>query len=143
MKRTLLAAFALVALAPLAAAPLRAQGWVVIVNSANPVSDLSKDDVSKLMLKKTPKWKTGQEVFPIEFGNDAIKETFSKAVHGRPSAAIKSYWQQQLFAGKDVPPPEMALEKDVIGFVRANPNAIGYVSAGADLGTGVKVVAVH
>jgi hypothetical protein len=37
----------------------------------------------------------------------------------------------------------MALEKDVIGFVRANPNAIGYVSAGADLGTGVKVVAVH
>jgi ABC-type phosphate transport system substrate-binding protein len=130
-------------LALVPAARLHAQGWVVIVNSQNPISELSKDDVSKLMLKKTDKWKSGADVFPIDFGNESVKDAFCKAVHGRPASAIKSYWQQQLFAGKEVPPPEMTSEKDVIGFVRSNPNAIGYVSATADLGSGVKVVAVH
>jgi ABC-type phosphate transport system substrate-binding protein len=143
MKRTLLGLAATLLLALVPSSPLRAQGWVVIVNAQNPVTEMSRDDVSRLMLKKTAKWKTGADVFPIDLGNETVKDAFCKAVHGRPASAIKSYWQQQLFAGKDVPPPEMAAEKDVIGFVRANPNAIGYVSASADLGPGVKVVAVH
>jgi hypothetical protein len=57
--------------------------------------------------------------------------------------AIASYWQQQIFAGKDVPPPEQATEADVLAFVRDNAGAVGYVAAGTALGAGVRAVTVR
>jgi hypothetical protein len=32
------------------------------------------------------------------------REGFSKEVHGRSVTAIKSFWNQQIFAGRQVPP---------------------------------------
>jgi ABC-type phosphate transport system substrate-binding protein len=55
---------------------------------------------------------------------------------------VKSYWQQQIFSGRDVPPPEKQTENDVVAFVRSNPGAIGYVSKGVDIGRGVKALSV-
>ena len=49
-------------------------------------------------------------------------------------AAVKLYWQQAVFSGRDVPPPELDSEQEVVRFVLRNPGAIGYVSDGADIG---------
>jgi ABC-type phosphate transport system substrate-binding protein len=126
------------------AARARAQDYVVVVNEANPVSTLTKDEVSKIFLKKTVKWPSGSSVAPVDqTTGTGAREAFSKAVHDRGAAAIESFWQQQIFAGKDVPPPEKASDADVIAFVRSNPAAIGYVASGAALGAGVKAVAVN
>jgi len=139
MKKLMLAA----AVAALALAPrLEAQSFVVIVNPANPVTAMSKLQVADLVLKRMPKWKTGQEAQPVDYGDAAVREDFSKAVLGKSTSAVKAYWQQQLFAGKLVPPPEMAGERDVVAFVKSNPNAIGYVSKGA-AADGVKIIALQ
>jgi ABC-type phosphate transport system substrate-binding protein len=135
MKRIILslAALALAAAAPRAAS---AQGFVVIVNAAADAS-LSKDEVSKAFLKK------GSALVPVDQSKGAaVRDAFSKAVLGRPASAVATYWQQQIFAGKDVPPPEKGSDADVVAFVKANPKAIGYVSAGAEL-AGVKAVTVQ
>ena len=134
MKRILLTlAAALVAAVPAAA---RAQGFVVIVNSAADAS-LSKDDVSKAFLKK------GSSLVAVDQGKSAgVRDAFSKAVLGRPATAVATYWQQQIFAGKDVPPAEKGSDADVVAFVKANPKAIGYVSASADV-SGVKAVSLQ
>lgn len=138
-------AFVCCAIAALLCAPVgaQAQGFVVIVNANNPVSTLSKDEVSRLFLKKQAKWNGGVEAMPVDLDQDAVKDALCKGIHGRPAAAIKAFWQQQLFAGKDVPPPAMMYERDVIGFVKSNEAAIGYVPAGTDLPAGVKAITVR
>jgi ABC-type phosphate transport system substrate-binding protein len=116
----------------------------VIVNATNPVTAVTRDELSKVFLKKQPTWDNGKPVTPLDLTEDAgAREAFTKAVHRRSVTAVKSYWEQQIFSGRDVPPTEERTETDVVAAVRANPNAIGYVSAGAAAGAaGVKVIGV-
>ena len=130
-----LAGLALALAAP--AARAEAQGYVVVVNAAGPAS-LSKSDVSNAFLKK------GGALVAVDQAKSAkVRDAFSKDVLGRPASAVATYWQQQIFAGKDVPPAEKGSDADVLAFVRGNPKAIGYVVAGTDLGAGVKAVTVQ
>lgn len=139
MKRFLLGVLAVFALAT--ARPARAQGYVVIVNGGNAVKSLSKEQLTSIFLKKTVKWDGGAVIAPVDQDKSSkVRESFTKAVHGRSVSAVDSYWQQQIFAGKDVPPPERDSDADVIAFVKANPNAIGYVSAGSAVPADVKVL---
>lgn len=111
-----------------------AQAYVIVVNEAGPAS-LSKDDVSRIFLKKN------KDLTPVDQQKDAkVRSAFTKAVLGRPISAIISYWQQQIFSGGDSPPVEKGSDADVLAFVRNNPKAIGYVAAGTDLGAGVRAV---
>jgi ABC-type phosphate transport system substrate-binding protein len=136
---------ALVALALLVgAAPVSAQAHVVIVNAANPVTSLKKDKANGIFLRRVSRWDDGRAVMPVNLPRTAsARESFSKAVHGRGVSAIESHWQQQIFAGKEAPPAEREDDAAVIAYVRANPGAIGYVSANANLGGDVKVVTVN
>jgi ABC-type phosphate transport system substrate-binding protein len=126
-----------------APAPSPAQDFAVVVNASNPVSSLSKDEVAKLFLKKTVSWKSGQSAAPVELPATAkVRESFAREVLNKSVAQVRSYWQQQIFSGRDVPPPEKPTEDDVLAYVRANPNAIGYVSRTANIGRGVKIVSL-
>ena len=70
------------------------------------------------------------------------RAVFTKIVHGKPVSAIASYWQQQIFAGREVPPAEKAGDAAVLAFVKANPGAIGYISAGVTA-DGVKLLTIR
>ena len=122
----------------------QAQGFQLVVNAANPVASISADEASKLFLKTAAKWKHGAPAVAVDQPPDTpARAAFSTKVHRRTAAAVFSYWQQQIFSGKDVPPPEKAGDEAVLAFVRANPNAVGYVSTDAALGAGVKRLAVQ
>lgn len=138
MKRIILS---LVAALAFTATDAQAQ-YQVIVNSAAGMTEISAADLSKIFLKKSAKLPSGEAAKPVDMPpSSATREAFSKAVHGRGAAQVESYWQQQIFAGKDVPPDVKGSDADVVAFVSANPGAIGYVSAGASV-SGVKVVKV-
>ncbi len=120
-----------------------AQEFTVIVNAANPLASMPRDDVAKLFLKKTVSWQSGQAASPVELPAAAkAREAFARTVLNKSIPQVKSYWQQQIFSGRDVPPPEKQSENDVVAFVRSNPGAIGYVSKGVDIGRGVKALTV-
>lgn len=130
MTRRLVLIFALVTL--FAPAMSYAQDYQVVVHSANPTDILTKEQLGKMFLKKVLKWDTGTPIVPVDQApGAAVRATFNKVVHAKPASAIASYWQQQIFAGRDVPPAEKASDAAVLAFVKANPGAIGYVSAGA------------
>jgi ABC-type phosphate transport system substrate-binding protein len=120
-----------------------AQGrsYKVIVNPSNPVSSMSREDVSRIFLKKTTKFSDGRGASPVDLPvNSSIRESFSKDVHGKSCSAVDAYWQQLIFSGRDIPPAQKS-ESGALDFVRSNENGIGYVSASA--GTdGVKVISV-
>ena len=118
-----------------------AQSFKVIVNSGNATEELSADQASKIFLKQA-KFPGGAAATPVDQAKSAaVRAEFTKAVHGKSVAAVESYWQQQIFSGKDVPPASKASDDDVVAFVKATPGAIGYVSGAAKV-DGVKVVAV-
>jgi ABC-type phosphate transport system substrate-binding protein len=115
----------------------------VVVNDANPVSSLTHDEVSELFLKKRSTWADGGLVLPIDqLEGSQLREIFTRQVHRKSAAAVRAYWQQRIFSGHDVPPPEKDGDAEVIAFVRKNPRAVGYVSASAAT-AGVKVVGVR
>ena len=118
--------------------------FAVVVSASNPITSISRDQASKLFLKKIPTWDNGRgEVAPVDQPEgSAVREAFTKAVLHKSVSAVKSYWQQQIFSGRGVPPTEKPSDSEVLSFVRSNPNAIGYVSASASVGGGVKVVNV-
>ena len=117
--------------------------YVVIVNKSNNVSGLSKSQVSRMFLKKVFTWKDGTSVKPIDLTpGHKVRQSFSQEIHGRNVYSIKNYWQQMIFAGRDVPPLEKETEKEIIQYVSSNPNAIGYVSSNQSLDQ-VKVVNVN
>jgi ABC-type phosphate transport system substrate-binding protein len=118
-------------------------GYAVVVSAANPVASLTRDQASKLFLKKAPTWSDGREVAPVDQPEGSVvREAFTKGVLRKSVTAVKSYWQQQIFSGRGVPPTERPSDEEVLSFVRGNPAAIGYVSSTAPVGPGVRVVQV-
>jgi len=133
----------LIALALLGPVTAWAADYQVIVHSTNPTDSLTREQLGKMFLKKIPKWDTGTPVLPVDqLPNSSTRAAFTKIVHGKAVSAVASYWQQQIFAGRDVPPAEKAGDAAILAFVKANPGAIGYVSGEATI-DGVKVLAIR
>lgn len=126
--------------------PITAQGssgYVVIVNAENPVSSISKSELSGYLLKKKSKWKHGVSVDPADLDSgSSVRESFSADVHGRSVSSIKNYWQRQIFSGRGVPPPEVGGDAEMIEHVAGSPGGVGYVSSSASIPDEVKRVQV-
>ncbi|HYG62461.1 MAG TPA: hypothetical protein VEL74_07755 [Thermoanaerobaculia bacterium] len=117
--------------------------YVVIVNQENPLSVLPASEVSRIFLKRSERWPNGELILPIDLPEGSpVRESFSKEVHDRSTAAIRAYWQQLIFSGRGLPPPEKASGADIVEYVRSHRGGIGYVSVRTSLGAGVKVLKV-
>ncbi len=118
--------------------------YKIIVHSSNPVSKITRDDLSKIFLKKIKIWEDGNEIHPVDLVYDSpVRKGFSNEIHHRPVSKIKAYWQMQIFSGKDVPPPQLDYEDDVMSFVKSDPGAIGYLSSGTSLNQGhIKIISI-
>ena len=131
------------AMAVFTPASAQAQAYRVIINAENSTASLTKDQLQRVYLKKMTTWSSGAPIVPVDqSARAAVRAEFSQAVLGRDVSAMKNHWQQSLFAGRGAPPVEHASDAQVAAFVAANPNAIGYVSAGARLPEGVKTVEI-
>lgn len=107
----------------------------IIVHASNPTSQLTKEDVSKLFLKKVKRWKESDEaVLPVDLVEDSpVRETFSEEIHGRKISSIKAYWQKQIFSGRGVPPEEKKSDEEVLEYVSEHAGAIGYISESVEI----------
>ena len=118
--------------------------YKIIVNSSNSVSKISREDLSKIFLKKITSWKNGDEIHPVDLVYDSpVRKQFSNEVHQRPVSKVKAYWRMQIFSGKSIPPPQLDFEEDVMSFVKSDPGAIGYLSSGTSINQSrIKIVSI-
>ena len=124
-------------------APAQQSQFKLVVNRANELRSLSADAVSDYFMKKKTSWPDGTAVKPVDLSVESkARQAFSNAVLDKPASAVRMFWHRQVFSGRVAPPPEVATELVVLAYVGENPGAIGYVSADAVLGPGVKVVDV-
>lgn len=115
----------------------------VIVNASNPIAQISREELSRIFLRKVLSWKGGGAAEPVDQSPDSpVRASFSKAVLHKDVEQVKGYWQQILFTGQGAPPIEKASDDDVVALVGKLPGAVGYVSATATLGSSVKVIKV-
>ncbi|HSN16206.1 MAG TPA: hypothetical protein VLT61_16355 [Anaeromyxobacteraceae bacterium] len=119
-----------------------AADYVVVVHASVPVTSLSRSEASRLFLRSSTLWPNGEHVKPVDLSKgSAARLAFTREVRGRSPGAIEQYWTQAVFSGRAIPPPEKRNDAEVLAYVRENPGAIGYVSAGAAT-DGVKRVAI-
>jgi ABC-type phosphate transport system substrate-binding protein len=114
-------------------APAQAGGdpIVVIVNSANPVENLSMNELKKIFLSERSRWDTGKSVAPVMVTAGAPERaSFLKIVCGMNDAEFGKYFLQAAFTGKSATPPkEVSSSQSVKATVAASPGAIGFVQA--------------
>jgi hypothetical protein len=115
----------------------------VIVNPKNPAARIDRGFLRSAWLKKEATWGDGATIRPIDLSaNFAVRDRFTRDVIKKTSAQLKSYWSQQVFSGRGVPPKEVPSIADVIAYVLANPGAVGYVPVDVDT-SGAKVIEVR
>ncbi len=129
--------------APAAARPAAGPAFVVVVHATNPSAALPRDQVARLFLRKVKRWPNGAPAEPVDLAPGApARDQFTRRVLGKSVATVRAYWQQRIFSGAEVPPPEKAGEADALDFVRTHPGAVAYVSGAVPLPAGVRELAV-
>lgn len=140
-------AAALGAVTPRASAAQQAsqpRAYRVIVNVDNPVGLITESELAQLFLRKTQAWRhNGQQILPVDQNEGSpVRAAFVREVYRKDEGALKAYWRQMIFSGKAVPPPTEGSDAAVMEYVRRYPNAIGYVSASAQVPADLKLVTV-
>lgn len=109
-------------------------GFVVIVHPNNSTLEVTRDFLAQAFLKRLTRWPDGETIRPTDLYVEARARTqFSGLVLKRSVAAVRSYWQQRIFSGRELPPPEFDSEEAVVRYVLSSPGAIGYVSPTANI----------
>ena len=117
--------------------------FVLIVNVKNDSASFDKKYVADIFLKKQTHWGDDSTIKPVDqVKSAAVRARFSQDVLERSVASVRTYWNQVVFSGQGVPPPELDSDASVIKYVSSNEGAIGYVSGSSDL-KGVKVVKIR
>jgi hypothetical protein len=117
--------------------------YVVIVNPANQTTVVDRGFLEDAFLKKTTRWPSDEVIRPADLASaSAVRRKFTEEVLKRSVEAVKGYWQQRIFSGRDVPPPEFEKDDEAIKYVLKYEGAVAYVSASANL-NGSKVVTLR
>jgi ABC-type phosphate transport system substrate-binding protein len=107
-----------------AAAPI-----AVVVNKANPISELSRSELIDLFMGKYVAFPNDVKAIPVELNGDhKIKVEFYQNLVGMPLSRVNAYWSRLRFTGRKRSAVFKPNENDLIAFIIANEQAIGYVS---------------
>jgi ABC-type phosphate transport system substrate-binding protein len=106
----------------------------VIVHPDNPARTIDRGALAKMFLKEASKWDDGEAAHPVDLRADSeTRSRFSEAIIKRSVSAVRSYWQQKIFSGRGVPPPEVETDAEVVHYVLRYRGSVGYVSSRADV----------
>lgn len=115
----------------------------VIVNSESPITTVERKFLADLFLKKATQWPHLEVARPVDLRTDTpARRAFSEDILRRSVAAVKSYWQQSVFSGREVPPPELESDAAVVQFVLRHRGAVGYVSGATNVG-GARILTIR
>jgi ABC-type phosphate transport system substrate-binding protein len=117
---------------------------VFIVNSRNPVTSISREDLIEYYEKRRRLWPNGGEVRFIDRSpGSPERAAFLSEVLAESESDVQLYWFNQKFRSGNRMPIETSSNEMTIEAVRSFEGAIGYVSPSvASNAKGVKVIKV-
>jgi ABC-type phosphate transport system substrate-binding protein len=117
---------------------------VVVVNSGNPISKLTRAQVKKLLTGVQPKWPSGEKVVVLTTPPGSVERVGALRVFCEMTEQLFNVEMiRASFVGEERPQPRHAPNgKAIVQAVQATPGAIGFV-AEADVTDQVKIVRVE
>ena len=100
----------------------------VIVNASNPVTSLSREQVSQLFLRKKDRWDDGRTVEVVEPGDRGLQERFAREFHQKSWQWVEHHWLELEGAARGRRPVVRAKEEAVVALVAKDQGAIAYLS---------------
>ena len=126
----------------LSAGVATAADFLVVVNESNATTTLTAREVANIFLKKRIQWNDGTKITPVVLPDaNPASAAFDRQILNKSIAALRAYWQQEIFSGRNIPPVERTSDEEVVAQVQKYPGAIGYLNGGA-AHAGVRVVNV-
>ncbi len=117
--------------------------YKVIVNAANPVAQMKREQVSPLFMTRSTKWAHGPAGVAFDQSmTSKVRQAFSVEVLGQPAEGVQNHWRRKMLEGREFPPAVKANDAEVIAAVAKEAGGIGYVAAVAELPASVKALKV-
>jgi ABC-type phosphate transport system substrate-binding protein len=101
---------------------------VAVVSAKNPVTTLSKSQVTDIFLGKANRFPDGTPAVPIDqIEGSAARDEFYATFAGKSAAQLKAHWSKIIFTGRGQPPMAVSNGIEVKKHLVETPNAIGYI----------------
>lgn len=120
------------------------EGLAIVVNSQNPVSNLTLWQLRQIFLGERQWWGNGRRVVLGAFPpGSAERQTVLRVVYHMNDRDFDKYFLWGMFRGELVTSPTiLRTPKDVRRFVAKTPGAVAYLRA-SDLDSSVKVIRIN
>jgi len=100
----------------------------VVVNKANPVDKLTRSELIDLFMGKYVAFPDDSKAMPVELkGEHDIKVNFYRKLVDMPLSRVNAYWSRLRFTGRKRVAVFQSNEAELIDYIIANKQAIGYV----------------
>ncbi|MHB1374039.1 MAG: hypothetical protein ACYCWL_09145 [Thauera sp.] len=129
--RTLIALFALAALALAWAGTAHAEPLAVISARAGGITALDRETAEQLFLGRRTTLADGRGATLIDLPAGAERDRFYLQLTRKNPSQIRAYWSRLVFTGRAQPPREAAGIDDARRLVLAAPGAIAYLPLSA------------
>lgn len=119
---------AILILALVSASAQAQEPLAVVVNKANPIDELSRSELIDLFMGKYVAFPNDDKAIPVELkGEHEVKIEFYQNLVGMPLSRVNAYWSRLRFTGRKRAAVFKPNEEELIAFIIANEQAIGYV----------------
>jgi len=119
---------------------LQAKPFLIITGAKSSLTNASEDDIQRLYLGRSTSVNNA-DVAPVDYDDaNELSQDFREKILKKNSVQYRQYWARLLFTGRARPPvSSIKSEQEMIQYVQANENSIGYISNEA-LAKNVKVL---
>ena len=99
----------------------------MVVGRTSVVTQVSKDELRELYLRRQRLWPNGERAIPVNLPPDnPTRERFSKLVLGRSTHDLVDYWNARYFEGI-TPPVTLSSPAAIRAYLKVEPGAIAYL----------------
>jgi ABC-type phosphate transport system substrate-binding protein len=104
----------------------------VVVNTENPIGNLSADEIRGYYMKQKTTWPNGEKIRPVDTETDnAARGMFITQILKTTSSDLERHWLEIKYRSAESPPKRMADDEGVIKYVSAFKGGIGFIETSA------------
>jgi ABC-type phosphate transport system substrate-binding protein len=122
--------------------PAPANDIVIIVNKGVAVESMEKEALRDLFLGNISVWPDDKKINFAILGSSETHQSFVQTYTRKTESQFQAWWKRKLFTGTGKFPPKFSTDQEMIDYVAKTEGGLGYVSSGAAIGDGVKILTV-
>ena len=103
--------------------------FIIVVHKANPVEELTVQEVKKIFLGKKRNWPDGSSITLVMNKNDEIHESFTRTMLQKSPTQLSVYWKKILYSGASMLPLAVKDDEAVKSYLHVHTNAISYIAS--------------